>query len=93
MHQLSELPESKEVRTLVRQNAIKITEVIQHYSRKVTNLQEDQNEGIRITAHRINDLVKQVAELNEQILRYEMNGDRANDLKDKRNLALDELSD
>lgn len=92
LHQLSELPESKEVRTLVRQNAIKITEVIQHYSRKVTNLQEDQNEGIRITAHRINDLVKQVAELNEQILRYEMNGDRANDLKDKRNLALDELS-
>ncbi|MCL2204239.1 MAG: hypothetical protein FWB88_09920 [Defluviitaleaceae bacterium] len=40
----------------------------------------------------INRLVAQVNELNERIMRSEMAGDNANDYRDQRNLALDELA-
>ncbi|MDR3207342.1 MAG: flagellar hook-associated protein FlgK, partial [Oscillospiraceae bacterium] len=41
---------------------------------------------------RVNEIGSQIAALNESILKFELSGNSANDLRDKRNLLLDELS-
>lgn len=92
LHELSKNPESKEIRTLVRQDAIKLTETLRHYYNQLVALQEEQDTAIKLTIDEINDIVKSIRDLNEQIFKYEAGGERANDLRDKRNLLIDELS-
>jgi flagellar hook-associated protein 1 FlgK len=41
----------------------------------------------------INDYLTSIGEYNNQIYSYELSGEKANDLRDKRNLALDKLSE
>jgi len=45
-----------------------------------------------LTIKQINDITKQIAELNVKIMQEEVCGDNANDYRDQRNLLLDELS-
>jgi flagellar hook-associated protein 1 FlgK len=59
---------------------------------KLQNQQIDVNEEIRNVVSIINSKASQIASLNQQILRAEMNGNRANDLRDMRALLIDELS-
>ena len=92
LHELSKNPESKEIRTLVRQDAIKLTETMRHYYNQLVSLQEEQDTAIKLTIDEINDIVKNIRDLNEQIFKYEAGGERANDLRDKRNLLVDQLS-
>ena len=63
--------------------------------------QQNLNNQVKSTVVRINQLLEQIAQLNESIAREETHsrrddrlflGDNANDLRDRRNLALDELS-
>lgn len=92
LQELSKNPESEEVRSLVRQNAIKVTETLHHYYSQLEQLQLEQNQGIEITINEVNDYARQIRDLNEQIFRFEAGGDRANDLRDQRNLLVDKLS-
>jgi len=92
LHELTKNPESKEIRTLVRQDAIKLTETINHYYNQLIALQEEQDTAIKITVDEINDIVRNIRDLNEQIYKYEAGGETANDLRDKRNLLVDQLS-
>ena len=92
IQQLSKTPESKDSRTLVKQNAISVCTTINDYAKSLQSLQGDQNTGATITVKKMNEYVEQIADLNLQILKYEMGGEPANDLNDKRNLLLDELS-
>ncbi|WP_129723366.1 flagellar hook-associated protein FlgK [Xylanivirga thermophila] len=92
MQEMSKNPESQEIRTLVRQDAIKLTESIHHYYDQLVQLQKEQNDAIAVTVDEINDMVVQIRDLNEQIFKFEVGGEKANDLRDKRNMLLDELS-
>lgn len=56
-------------------------------------MQTDVNDEIKIKADQINSLSQQIASLNKQINTIEVNGlAKANDLRDKRDLLIDELS-
>ena len=56
-------------------------------------LQTDVNDEIKIKTDQINSLSQQIASLNKQINTIEVNGRAiANDLRDKRDLLIDELS-
>lgn len=90
--ELSKSPENEEIRTLVRQNAIVFTETMNYYSNKLEGLQYQQNDAISVTVGDINTLTQSISDYNSQILKYERNGDNANELRDKRNTAIDELS-
>ena len=61
-------------------------------STNLTKLQLDANEEIKTKVARINSIAEQIATLNKQINTIEINGPRANDLRDKRNVLVDELS-
>lgn len=85
-------PVNKEKRTNVQQNAIKLTETFNHYSKQLTELQGSMNESMQVTVNQINDLVTSIADYNKQIFAYELSGEQANDIRDKRGVLLDELS-
>ncbi len=58
----------------------------------IQDLQADVNDEIKIQCDKINSLAEELATVNKQINVIEMTGAKANDLRDKRDLLIDELS-
>ncbi len=56
------------------------------------DLQSDVNDEIKIRADQINSIAQELATVNKQINTIELTGSRANELRDKRDLLIDELS-
>ncbi len=56
------------------------------------NLQSDVNDEIKIRADQINSIAQDLATVNKQINTIEMTGTIANELRDKRDMLIDELS-
>jgi len=79
-------------RTLVRQRAITFTNSINHMYNQLEKMAVDLNFDVNSMVSSINTYGKQIAQLNDQILRSEADGSNANDLRDKRNLLIDDLS-
>lgn len=90
--ELSMDPVNEEIRTNVQQNALKMIETFKHYYTTLTDLQSTYNESMDITVQDINDLLTNISNYNKQIFAYELSGQKANDLRDKRNVLLDQLS-
>lgn len=82
-----------EIRTSVQQNALKMIETFNHYFNELTDLQNTYDENMNVTVNDINNLLTSIASYNEQVFSYELSGEQANDLRDKRNLLLDDLSE
>lgn len=93
LQEFSKKPDAEDVRNLVRQNAITMTETLNYYADKLELQQKEQDDAINISLKRANALLEEIADLNVSIAKFEMSGDNANDLMDKRNLALDKLSE
>ncbi len=92
VQELSKDPVSKEIRTNVQQTAITLTQTFNHYYKQLTDLKSQMNDSISVTVDRINEITKSIADFNLSIQTFELSGENANDLRDKRNLLLDELS-
>lgn len=90
--ELSKKPELEAVRSTVRQRGIAVAETFNHLDRQLTDLTNDLNATIRVKIDEINNTARQIATLNDQIVRIEVQGNHANDLRDKRDLLIDELS-
>lgn len=69
------------------------TDFVNSMSVSLENLQKDCNEEIKTSVEQINSISQQIATLNKQINTIELTGQRANDLRDQRNLLLDSLSE
>ncbi|RQD69160.1 MAG: flagellar hook-associated protein FlgK [Tindallia sp. MSAO_Bac2] len=80
-------------RALVYDRAIGVANSISHQYDQLEKMAMDLNGDIQGTVDTINAYVDQIANLNDQIFRYEVDGSSANDLKDRRNLLIDELSE
>ncbi len=92
LQELGKNPESREIRALVHQRAVALTETINHMTRQLGELREEVNSAIDIRVQEINSYVKQISDLNQQIFKQEISGGRANDLRDQRELLVDKLS-
>ncbi|MDR3209343.1 MAG: flagellar hook-associated protein FlgK [Oscillospiraceae bacterium] len=80
-------------RTIVRETAQALTEDLKGMYERLLNQQQAQNDSVAIITEQINVMAQSLSELNKSIYAYEMNGQKANDLRDKRNLLLDQLSE
>ncbi|WP_080832519.1 flagellar hook-associated protein FlgK [Cohnella massiliensis] len=89
---LAESPEDSTTRTLVRENAIALADAFNQTSRQLTELSQDLTENIEVKTEQVNTIASTIAALNGQIRRIESLGDNANDLRDQRDLLVDELS-
>lgn len=92
LYELQENPERTEMRVNLRENAIALTDMMNYYSDRLMEQQVTLNESIKVTVNEINDIAKQIADLNKEIYGYELTGASANDLRDQRNVLLDTLS-
>lgn len=69
------------------------TDTINELANNFQLTQKDLNDEIELVVSEINSLAKQIYELNQQIISIELKGSNANDLRDKRNLCIDKLSE
>ncbi|MBE5939368.1 MAG: flagellar hook-associated protein FlgK [Lachnospiraceae bacterium] len=92
MTSLLDDPASYTARTSVIGYAENIMEYFNTMKQNLLNLQEDINEEVKDNVDRINTLAADIAALNKQINIVELTGEVANDLRDRRNLLVDELS-
>jgi len=90
--ELSKNPDNLTTRSLVRQRATTFTNSINHMYNQLEKMAVDYSFDINSTVTSINTYGKQIASLNDQILRFEADGSKANDLRDQRNVLIDELS-
>ncbi len=89
---LSTRPEDRSVRANVRQLGIVLADTFNHMNRQLTDLQKDVDKTITIKVEEINVIAQQISDLNKQIVQVESSGDHSNDLRDRRDLLLDQLS-
>ncbi|OON93955.1 MAG: flagellar hook-associated protein FlgK [Candidatus Epulonipiscioides saccharophilum] len=86
-------PSGLEERMSFLQNANVIIQKVNYIQSSLQDYQTNLNLQVVQMVNKINELVEQIDKLNDKIAVEELNGvDNANDYRDKRNNALDELS-
>lgn len=91
--QLSTNPEpDSTARTLVLQDANALTTAINQDYEKLQNLETNAGDLIQQQVFEVNSFLNQINDLNEQIKAVKVGGETPNDLYDKRDLLLDQLS-
>lgn len=91
---LSKNPSSTDLsaRTVVQQKAIALTETFNHIASQLNTLQNNLTQRIDVKVAEVNNTVQQISDLTIMINRVEGLGDNANDLRDQRDLLIDQLS-
>ncbi len=69
------------------------TDMVNELSNNFQNTQKSINDEIELAVSEINSLAKQIYELTQQIINVELKGGNANDLRDKRGVCIDTLSE
>ena len=92
LQELSKDTTSNAVRTQIAQYGDSITDYIKNIANNLSSLQKDANDEIKVSCQRVSALAEQIAMLTKQINTIEVRGQHANDLRDSRNLLVDELS-
>lgn len=81
-----------EAKTTYVSSVRSITEYFNNVYNQLQGLQSDINSEIKLCADRISSISQEVASINKQINIIEMTGTTANELRDKRDVLVDELS-
>lgn len=94
LQELAKEPESIVTRASLVQTAVSFTERAENIYNQIRKYQVNLNEQIESKVARINEIGDMIADLNIKICHNEGNGvENANDLRDQRNLLLDELGE
>lgn len=70
-----------------------LTEYFNNVAANLENVQKDVNEEIKLKVDEINSIAGEIANLNKQINTIELTGVTANELRDRRELLVDQLSE
>jgi len=90
--ELSKNAENSPIRAALVQNSISLANGINHMYSQLETIKTDQRDLANIYIDDINSKARQIAALNKQIVNITAAGDQPNDLLDRRDLLLDELS-
>ena len=89
---LSKNPSDSTSRKIVSQTTQSMTDALNYLSKQLSNLDTDLASNIAVKGTEIQSYLSSMAELNKSIFRIESLGDKANDLRDQRDLIVDKLS-
>ncbi len=89
---MSKNPSDFSYREPVRENALAFTKHINESAARLAELKKETEVSIDTKVRKINSIATQIASLNRQIHSNELDGRKANDLRDRRDLLVDELS-
>lgn len=93
IQELVKSPDDKVARASLSKNAEAFVQRAETIYKQLEQYQVNMNQQITDQVDKINDLGSKIAQLNQQITQVELGGvERANDLRDKRNVYIDELS-
>jgi len=92
LEDLSVNPENEGARAVVRQRGIAVAESFNYLYNSLAQIRADLGKQIKTDLLEINSILKQINDLNDQIKAIEPNGYLPNDLYDKRDALVDELS-
>ena len=94
LQELSKSPQSKDLSLIVRTAAQKLTQIINIYSQQTDQVRDQQIYGLKniVVDNDFNALVKNISSLNQQIREDQTYGDPSNELMDRRNTLVDQLS-
>ena len=92
LEELDKNPGQTSTRTAFLGAAQTMAEYFRNMSANLKAEQESINGEVKTTVERINTIAEEVAALNKQINLIELSGPKANELRDKRALLVDELS-
>lgn len=90
--QLSKDPQSSNARTVVAQQSAALSDELNHTYTQLQDLKDNANMIIKNTVFDANNLLSQLDEVNQQIIGVKVSGNAPNDLMDRRDLLLDQLS-
>ncbi|MFD1067697.1 flagellar hook-associated protein FlgK [Oceanobacillus locisalsi] len=85
-------PEQNGARAVVLESGGALADTFNHLSSSMNTIRSDLQTETENTIDQANDMIAGLGELNEQIKKLEMHGYNANDLYDKRDNMLDDLS-
>lgn len=90
--ELTKNPDSMTNRVLVKERTIAMTDALNDTSTKLKDLSSDLTDNITAKAQQVDTILDQIAKLNDEIFRVEGLGNDANDLRDQRDLLVDDIS-
>jgi flagellar hook-associated protein 1 FlgK len=90
--ELSTSPDSLATRAVVAQRGVALAETFQFTYDSLDQMSADLNNVIDVDVNQINSITKQIGAINEQIARLVPHDYQPNELYDKRDLLLDQLS-
>lgn len=91
--ELSNNPESVSSRTLVKEAADFLTKDFHRVHSQLESIQGDMDQQIRSQVTEINEITREIAQLNEKVQVVELNDVPANDERDRRDVLLKKLSE
>lgn len=91
--ELSNNPESLASRTMVKETADHLTRDFGRINTQLTEIQKDADFRLKSLVNEVNEVSKEVANLNEKIQSVELQGIPANDERDRRDLLLKKMSE
>jgi len=93
LQSLSETPTDEDIALTVKTSAQSLTSILNSYSQQVTEVRDQAIYDLdKAVVSDFNSTVESIANLNTQIKEEEINGSTPNELLDKRNTLIDELS-
>ncbi len=92
LQQLSTDPSSLSARAMVMERGVMVARYFNNVATQFERLQDDVNNMVNAKVEQVNSLADQIQQLNRQIYNYEITGNTANDLRDRRGHVVDQLS-
>jgi len=92
LQELSKDPSNMSIRSVAKEQAISLATYFNVLAQNLEKIQEDVNFDIKAKVELINSLGHRIETLNKQIYQIEILGEKANDLRDARDMLLDHLS-
>ena len=89
---LSTNPDSNAARGVVRQRAVQVSAQLNQYGNQINDAATVTRTRLLDTVNRVNSLSAQVADLNSRIVAAEASGQQSPDMRDQRDLKVDELA-
>jgi flagellar hook-associated protein 1 FlgK len=89
---LSTDPNNPTARAVVKQRAMQLTDLLHQTAQELTDLDSDIADNIQMKVTQFNSYLDQIRAINQQIQTAEVMGANANDLRDKRDYLVDQLS-
>lgn len=91
-NEISKTPDNLTNRAMLIESAQAMIDNANHVSAQLDSLQRNLNVNIENTVKRINEIAKDIADMNKKIVNEEVGYKEANDYRDVRNKLIDELA-